>query len=83
MDHDGLVVKTLFCPHSFAELGSSVLIFNLCVCFISVSFLFLLFLFFVAAGPVYGVGLVYLPGGLWPAKLKVPESEPSHCPGST
>lgn len=48
-----------------------------CVCFTGVS------LFFLAPGPVHGVGLVYLPGRLWPAKLKVPESEPSHCPGST
>ncbi len=38
---------------------------------------------FVAPGPVHGVGLVHLPGRLWPANLQIPESEPSHCPGST
>lgn len=38
---------------------------------------------FVAPGPVHGVGLVDLPGRLWPANLQIPESEPSHCPGST
>lgn len=37
----------------------------------------------VASGPVHGVGLVDLPGRLWSANLQIPESEPSHCLGST
>ncbi|KAM7382268.1 hypothetical protein PAMA_012907 [Pampus argenteus] len=34
-------------------------------------------------GPVHGVGLVNVPCRLWPAYLQIPESEPSHCSGST
>lgn len=40
------------------------------------------FVCFAAAGPVHGVGLVYVLGGLWPANIEVPESEPGHRPGS-
>lgn len=37
---------------------------------------------FAAPGPVYGLGLVDVLGGLWSAVLQIPKSESGDCVGS-